>query len=287
MAKQEGLGRGLSSLIPSLTQSEETRLNEIPIKEISANPNQPRKRFEREAFKELVASIKEFGLVQPVVVRPKRDGYELVAGERRWKAAREAGFSMIPAVIKSSTDVESLEITLVENLQRENLNAVEEAAAYQQLIDDFEVTQAELAQRLGKNRATIANTLRLLRLPERVKQLIIEGNLSSGHARALLPLEDKRQIKLANRVIKEDLSVRQTEELVSRMRVEKLPKRRVKTFKPESFDLAAKELSTVLRAKVKVGGSSTGGKIEIAFESLDELERLRRLLGQVAKKKKA
>lgn len=283
MAKQEGLGRGLGSLIPTLSQPEEAQIREILIGEISPNPNQPRKSFDQKPFKEMVLSIREFGVVQPVVVRPKKSGYELVAGERRWKAAKEAGLTKIPAVVRSSSDIESLEMALVENLQRENLNAIEEALAYRRLIEDFQVTQAELAPRLGKSRASIANTLRLLQLPEKVKQFIIQGNLSSGHARALIPLEREKQVKLADRTVKENLSVRQVESLVHRLRVKPISKRR-KSFKPESFKETAQQLREYLATKVRVKGNTRGGKIEIDYKSLDDLQRICELIA--AKKKR-
>ncbi|MDP3012679.1 MAG: ParB/RepB/Spo0J family partition protein, partial [Candidatus Subteraquimicrobiales bacterium] len=173
---KRGLGKGLGALIP-IPDAGEVRIEEILIDNIIPNPNQPRKHFDPQAFEELVSSIKEFGLIQPIVVRTKENNFEIIAGERRWRAAKEAGLATIPAIIRNSTDTESLEMALIENIQRENLNAVEEATAYHQLIEDFDLTQGELASKLGKSRAAIANTLRLLDLPEEIKSLIAEGNL--------------------------------------------------------------------------------------------------------------
>ncbi|MDI6822345.1 MAG: ParB/RepB/Spo0J family partition protein [Actinomycetota bacterium] len=277
---KRGLGRGLSALISTLGQEEEgVWAEEIPVENISPNPNQPRKQFDPQAFEELVASIKEFGLVQPVVVRPKSDGFELVAGERRWKAAKEAGLTTIPAVIKESTDTESLEISLIENLQREDLNAIEEAMAYRQLIEQYNITQGELANRVGRSRVAITNTLRLLQLPDEIKQLITDGDISSGHARALLSLEDpEQQKKLAKRVVAEGLSVRQTENMVRLWQMSGAKHRRV--LQPKAFKTIAKNLSETLSARVRVKMAQKKGKIEIEFKSIDELERIYKLIMQ-------
>lgn len=272
MAKR-GLGRGLSSLIPTLGSTADVVLEEIPVGDISPSPNQPRKQFDQEAFEELVASIGRHGLVQPVVVRPKGSGFELVAGERRWRAAKEAGLKTVPAIVKQSTDGQSLELALIENIQREDLNALEEAAAYQKLIGDFKLTQAELADRVGKNRTTITNTLRLLQLPDSIKQLILEGQLSSGHARALLALENEdQQRKLAEKVLAEGLSVRQTESLV---RLWQLAADGAPARPPvRSFGTAARQLAGALSARVRVRMSGGKGKIEIEFKSEEELKRI-------------
>lgn len=276
MAKR-GLGKGLGALIPSPGPSEAPQVEEILVDDIHPSPDQPRKHFGQQAFEDLVVSVKEFGLIQPVVVRPKGTGFELVVGERRWRAAKEAGLKAIPAVIRGTTDTESLEMALIENIQRENLNALEEAAAFRKLIEQFDMTQAGLASRVGKSRAVIANTLRLLQLPGDVKQLIEDGDLSSGHARALLSLDDEeRQKKLAQRIITEGLSVRQTENIV---RLMSLPGPRThRPLQPKAFKAIAKKLGERLSAKVRVSMTSKKGKIEIDFKSLDDLERIYELL---------
>lgn len=274
MAKK-GLGRGLTALISPLEEKEKGRLQEIPVAEISPNPHQVRKQAETEGFAELVASIREVGLVQPVVVRPKGLKFELVAGERRWRAAKEVGFSTIPAVVKSPTAEEAMEIALIENLQREDLNALEEATAYRQLMKEFRLTQAELAKKVSKSRAAIANTLRLLGLSPLLKGLISQGELSSGHARALLSLSrEEDQAKLARRIIKENLSVRQTESIISFSKTPSLPKR-PPSSPPETYLVIAEKLSKVLSTSVKVKRvSPKKGKIEISFSSFEELEKI-------------
>ncbi len=274
---KRGLGKGLGALIPT-SGADEVRVGEIPIDEIVPNPNQPRKHFDPQAFEELVVSIKEFGLIQPVVCRIKGKDLEIIAGERRWRAAKEAGLNAIPVIIRNSTDTESLEMALIENIQRENLNAIEEATAYNQLIEDFDITQAELASRLGKSRTAIANTLRLLNLPEEVKSLIAEGNLSAGHARALLTLDDvEKQKKLAERIVIEGLSVRQAENIARLLMIQEA-KRPHRRLQPTAFKDIAKELGKSLATRVRVKLTSKKGKIEIDFKSLDDLDRIYHLL---------
>lgn len=277
MAKR-GLGRGLSSLIPSLA-NDSTGLEEIAISEICANPSQPRLQFDPEAFSELVASVGRHGIVQPVVVRPKGDTYELIAGERRWRAAREAGLSSIPAIIKTSNDSESLQLALIENIQREDLNAIEEAVAYRRLADDFGCTQAELAELVGKNRATVANTMRLLQLPESVQGMIGEGRLSSGHARALLALDGSDdQNKLAQRVAAEGLSVRQTEELA---RLWQLAQHKTTGAKPSpspEIKAIARRLGRALGTKVRAKLIGNKVRVEIELKDADDLQRLEDLI---------
>lgn len=278
MAKR-GLGRGLSALIPTRGEKgeAETNLREIPLESIVPNPNQPRKQMDDQAMAELVASIKEFGLVQPVVVRPVGAGYELVVGERRWRAAQQAGLKEIPAIVRTSTSTESLEMALIENLQREDLNAIEEALAYKQLIEDFNISQNEIAKRVGKDRATIANTLRLLQLPAEIQRQVIDGGLTSGHARSLLALQgDSFQSKLARRISREDLSVRQVEDIIRRWRSgvarEAAPRR--KPLQPKGLAALAEKLGDYLQAPVKVRLSRKKGKIEIEFSTVDDLERI-------------
>lgn len=278
MAKR-GLGRGLSALIPSFSAGLEG-LEQISLENIVPNPNQPRKHYDPEAFEELVASIVKHGLVQPVVVRLKGDStYELVAGERRWRAAKEAGLTTIPAIIKKTSEGQSLELALIENIQREDLNALEEATAYQQLIEDFKMTQAEIASAVGKNRSTIANTIRLLQLSSSLQNLISEGQLSSGHARALLVLESpEEQEKLAQRVISEGLSVRQTESLARIWQLRKGLPPKEKVVLPPSFKAAARRLGKIFGTRVKVKMAKGKGKIEIEFNSEEKLEEIFRLV---------
>ena len=220
MARRSGLGKGLGALIPSeVVEADDGILREVPIGSITPNAFQPREHFDEEALSSLAASIREIGVLQPILVRPSGDEdgtYELIAGERRWRAARRAGLSTIPVLIRASTDDKgSLEQALVENLHRADLNALEEAAAYQQLIDDFDLTHEEVATRVGKSRASVTNTLRLLQLPSGVQRALQEGQISAGHARALLGTPDRSlQEELAVLVVAEGLSVRATEELV-------------------------------------------------------------------------
>lgn len=261
-------------MIPSLT-SDNLEFEEISIAEIGPNPNQPRRQFDPDALAELAASIAKHGIVQPVVVRPKESGYELVAGERRWRAAKEAGLASIPALVKQSDDGESLQIALVENIQRENLNALEEATAYKRLVDELGLTQVELAGVIGKNRATVANTLRLLNLTEEVKQMVRAEGLSSGHARALLALENGgEQAKLARRIIAEGLSVRQTEELVKvwRLAREKADVKK-RTLTPE-IRAVTRKIARSLGTKVRAKFVHDKIKIEIELDSPDDLYKL-------------
>jgi ParB family chromosome partitioning protein len=248
-------------------------LQNIPVSKIVPNPNQPRKHFDEEAFKELVASIREHGIVQPVVVRAVGSLFELVVGERRWRAAREAGLRAIPAVVRSATDVEALELALIENVQRQDLNPLEEAAAYYHLIEDFDFTQGQLAARVGKKRSTIANTIRLLKLPEQVKELLIEGKISSGHARTLLAFPDVgQQIKVAERIIKEGLTVRQVEALAQ---LAQNPGRKPPAQPtPPHYKSILKDLSERFSARVRVKLQEGKGRLEIHFKSEDELKRI-------------
>ncbi len=216
MARRSGLGRGLGALIPTEVTTTGTAYREVPISAIRPNPHQPRRRFDEEAMASLAASIKELGVLQPVLVRELGDGqFELIAGERRWRAAKRAGRQTIPVLVQQANDLQSLEQALVENLHRQDLNPIEEATAYQQLIDEFSYTHEQVAARVGKSRAAVTNTLRLLQLPAGVQRALAEGSLSAGHARALLGTPDRSlQEQLAQRVVAEGLTVRAVEELV-------------------------------------------------------------------------
>src|SRR6184192_1094028 len=209
-----GLGRGLGALLPSTPEAEDT-ISGIAIDDIDVNPNQPRKVFDSEALRELTASIQSSGVIQPVVVRRYGAGYQLIAGERRWRAARQAGLDRIPAIVREATDAQSIELALVENLLREDLNPIEAAQAYQKLLAEFAWTQEELAQRIGKDRTSIANCLRLLRLPEEIQADLRSGRLTMGHARALLALPTvSEQLRLRDEILTHDWSVRTTEDSI-------------------------------------------------------------------------
>ena len=261
---KRGLGKGLSALIPAIDTTPEGYVQQIEIGRIRPNPNQPRKRFDEAAFGELVASIKEVGLIQPVVVRPAEDGYELIAGERRWKAAKEAGFTEIPVVIKSSSDSESLEIALIENLQREDLNPIEEANAYLLLCEAFDMKHPEIAKKVGKQRPTVTNIIRLLKLSPEIQQMLIDGLISSGHARALLGIDDpEERLKVAKRIVEQGLTVRQVENIAGAAPPSK--KSLKEQTQPKVFKDMADRIAQALDAKVRVKMAGKKGKIEISF----------------------
>jgi ParB family chromosome partitioning protein len=267
---KRGLGRGLGALL-SATPAESEALLEIPIDRVRPNPNQPRRSFDQASLDELTKSVKTTGLIQPVVVRRVGVGYELIAGERRWRAARDAGLTAIPALVRDVTDRESLELALVENLMRQDLNPIEEAHAYQKLLADFDWTQDELARRVGKDRSSIANFLRLLKLPEPIQDDLISGRLAMGHARALLSLTlPADQLKLRDDILAHSWSVRATEEGVQKRRTVKPPARH------RSVELMALEesLQRALMTRVRIVGTERKGKIEISYATGDELERL-------------
>lgn len=287
--RRNALGRGLGSLIPEApaqagTSDDEAGsvLRQLPITSIRTNTFQPRSVFEEESLETLTASIRAVGLLQPVLVRPAgEDDYELIAGERRWRAARRAGMQTIPAIVRSADDAAALESALVENLQREDLNALEEAAAYQQLIDDFGLTHEEVGQRVGKSRTAITNTLRLLQLPAGIQRLLAEGQLSAGHARALLGTENANlQESLARRTVEAGWSVRTLEEAVRATSGERTTPRSVdvrdtaKPFRPpavlEVEDLLSERLST----RVSIEMRKSGGRLVIEFANLDDLDRI-------------
>ncbi|HVT03458.1 MAG TPA: ParB/RepB/Spo0J family partition protein [Thermoanaerobaculia bacterium] len=278
MTSKKALGRGLGALIPpgdkKVTVS--PRTHELPISQIIPNPRQPRVTFRDEAMEELATSIREHGILQPLLVsRMGADRYRLIAGERRFRAAQKAGLKAVPVMIKEVlTDQNALEIALIENIQREDLNPIEEALAYQQLHKQFGLTQEEIAKRVGKERSSVANILRLLKLPDDLRGLVAESQLSMGHARALLSVEDrKRQSLLAKRIIDEGLSVRQTEQLTAEPIAAKPVK---KDSKPKDvFTADAEEkLQRALRTKVEIMRMKKGGTIQIRFGSEDELIRL-------------
>ncbi|GEC93101.1 ParB/RepB/Spo0J family partition protein [Brevibacillus brevis] len=270
-----GLGKGLNALITSNLIEEGEQVKEVSINEIRPNPYQPRKEFEQSAIDELAQSIKEHGIIQPLIVRKSIKGYELVAGERRLRAAKVAGLKEVPVVVKAYTDQQLMEIALIENLQRENLNPLEEAEAYDKLISHHEYTQEQLAQKIGKSRPHVANMLRLLQLPEKIRKMVSAAELSMGHSRALLGVTDKKvQQQLANDVVEKGLSVRQLEELVKQLNVS----RETKKKKPAKNEPVLIEMEERLRSRfgtsVKIKKGSKRGKIEIDFYSQEDLERI-------------
>ncbi len=278
MAQRKALGRGLSALLGTPDLETPESLREIDIDRILPNSHQPRKNFDEAALNELSDSIREHGVVQPVVVRPLDDGFfQLIAGERRWRASQRAGLYRIPAVIREAGEHDALELALIENLQREDLNPIEEAQAYERLISDFGLTQEDVARRVGKNRATIANMLRLLRLPTEVQQWLRENRLTTGHAKALLSLSDLNAIlDSARKIIQGNYSVRQAEMLVSRYTTDgglKEDAVAAETGDP-NVKAAIHALEQVLGTKVTVHESGGKGKIEIHFFSLEEMNRM-------------
>jgi len=277
--QKKALGRGLGALIPSRpveppTASTGPGMAEVPIDQISPNPYQPRKIFNDASLEELARSVREHGIIQPLVVTRIGDNkYRLIAGERRFRAAQKAGLNRVPVVIKETmADGDLLQVALIENIQREDLNPIEEAYAYHQLHEEFQLTQEEISKRVGKERSTVANFLRLLRLPDSVKKLLAAGQLSMGHARAILAVESpKKQEQLAERVVKRDLNVRQTEMLAA----EKSPKAEQPEKEKDVFTRDAEErLARTLRSKVEIDRKRRGGVIHIRFGSEDELIRL-------------
>jgi len=272
---KRGLGRGLEALIPVVEKNEES-IQEIDIKKIVANDKQPRRDFDESKLDELADSMKHHGVLQPVILRKKGNTYELVAGERRWRAAAKAGIKKIPAIIKELSDADVMEIALIENLQREDLNPMEEALAYKSLMDDFGLTQEELSKRVGKSRSQIANTVRLLNLNKEIQDLVSQDKLTAGHARALLSIQDsKERLLLANKINQEALSVRQTEQLVKKITTEhnKEKQQKPKEINPVIIDITER-LQRTLGTRVKIKGNEKRGKIEIEFYSGDELERI-------------
>lgn len=272
MAKR--LGKGLDALLGNIDDSTDEVLM-IPIKECRTNPYQPRKTFDADALEELKVSILEHGIIQPLIVRKSIKGYEIVAGERRFRAAKLAGLDEVPAIVKDYDDAKMMEIALLENLQREDLTVIEEALAYKSLIVELKLTQEELSEKIGKSRSHIANTMRLLTLPDNVISFINNGQLSMGHARALLGLKNKDDLnQIVKKIIKEQLNVRQVEQLVANLN-EKKPKKKRKTQKKDIFILRQEEiLREHLGTNVKIEKNKNKGKIEIEFYTDDELEKL-------------
>lgn len=285
MARRGGLGTNLDALIPtSLTVAgqEVATQNEVDINLVVPNPRQPRQHFDVEALNELTASIKEIGILQPPVVRAKTNGtYELIMGERRYRAAKAAGLKAIPVIIRQTPDNELLREALIENIHRSQLNALEEGAAYSQLLTDFNYTHDELAAKLGRSRPLISNTIRLMNLPTSVQQKLVSGAITAGHARALLGLSDPSEIeKLAQRIVAEGLSVRATEEIISTGAPKRKNVKKLKTTKSATPELAeiADEIGDALDTRVLIQGSINKGTIVIEFAGADDLKRLAKAL---------
>ena len=296
--KKGGLGKGLDSLIQSSTSRPKAapktevkekiiekvveKVVEKPVEQkiklslIEPNREQPRKKFDEEALQELSDSIKQYGIIQPLVVKKNADYYEIIAGERRWRAAKMAGLKEVPVIIKEYTDQEIVVISLIENIQRENLNPIEEAIAYKRLLDEFHLKQEEVAKRVAKSRTTVTNSLRLLKLDEKVQQMVIEEKLTSGHVRALLAIEDKNaQYNIAKKVYDEKLNVRDTEKLVKLVLSPKAPKVKKKLTHEEIYHDMEERMKEIFGSKVSIQRKSEHkGKIEIEYYSDEELERI-------------
>ncbi|MEJ2196963.1 MAG: ParB/RepB/Spo0J family partition protein [Desulfuromonadales bacterium] len=278
MAKRPALGKGIGALLTSASQDGRHKYFVCPVEELKPHHQQPRKTFNDAKMAELVASIREKGVIQPLVVRHTDDHYQIIAGERRWRAAQKAGLKEVPVVIQDVSEDWALEMALIENIQREDLNPIEEAEAYRHLMSNFDLSQEDVARRVGRERPTVANALRLLRLPREIQQDVIDGQLSMGHARALLSLDGAARIKEArDQVVRKQFSVRQTEALVKKLKGSTgQPAARKTRIDPELADLAAR-LQRCLGTKVNIlpqtrGGK--GGKIEISYYSAEEFERL-------------
>ena len=292
--KRSGLGKGLDSLIPDNKSSKMVKKTvEAPktpenvsgqimmkINEVEPNREQPRKNFEEDALLELADSIKQFGVLQPLIVQKKKDYYEIIAGERRWRAAKLAGVKEIPVIIKEYTDQEIVEISLIENIQRENLNPIEEALAFKKLLTEFNLKQDEVAERVSKSRTAVTNSMRLLKLSDKVQQMIVDDMISTGHARALLAIDDpEQQYILANKIFDEKLSVRETEKLVKDIKNPKKEKPKKEIQNSFVYENLEERMKSVIGTKVHVNHKPNGkGKIEIEYYSDSELERIFELL---------
>lgn len=292
--KKRGLGAGLDNLIPDigLETTEDVKTTEkenvsretlIPVIKIEPNRAQPRTRFDEDALQELADSIKQYGIIEPIVVQKRENHYEIIAGERRWRAARLAGLKEVPVVIKDYSEDEIFTIALIENIQREDLNPIEEAVAYQKLIQELNLKQDEVAEKVSKSRTAITNSMRLLKLDQRVQQMLIDEMITEGHGRALLPITDpEEQFTLAMKVFDEKLSVRETEKLIKKIQEEKkTPDKPVEEIKDVSFVYKSLEekLKRTLGTKVEIKNKSNNtGKIEIEYYSMDELERIVELM---------
>ena len=292
--KRGGLGKGLDSLIPANTKVPENEKKvkvvekvvekivekpteiKVKINQVEPNREQPRKTFDEESIQELTESIRQFGVLQPLIVQDRGKYYEMIAGERRWRAAMAAGLKEIPVVIRKMTEQEIIEISLIENIQREALNPIEEAEAFKRLLTEFQLTQEEVAERVSKSRTAVTNSMRLLKLDERVQQMVIDKMLTTGHARALLSIEDgELQFQVANRIFNEKLSVRDTEKLAKKIGKEKPTKKEEDSQLKAIFQDLEEKMKAALGTKVSINRrNEQKGKIEIEYYSMEELERL-------------
>ena len=301
-AKKMGLGRGLNTLIPKapivdeedveqvkkkVSRSSKTKKKEetkkeltLPIDKIEPNPDQPRNQFDEDTLQELADSIKQYGMLQPILVTPKDDFYEIIAGERRWRAAKQAGLNEVPVMIRKYNENEIVEIALIENIQSDNLNPIEEAMAYKRLLKEFNLKQDEVAERVSKSRTAVTNSMRLLKLNDRVQQMIIDDMISTGHARALLAIEDEeQQYMLANKIFDEKLSVRETEKLVKALKNPKKEEKKPEVENQFVYTNLEEQMKSLIGTKVSVHAKANGkGKIEIEYYSPDDLERIYELL---------
>lgn len=297
MAKPRGLGKGLDLMIPNVVGEEkkekekeikvekkESEKQETLVKITMVEPNreQPRKHFDEDALQELADSIKQFGLLQPILVQDRKDYYEIIAGERRWRAAKIAGLKEVPVIIKNYTEQEIVEIALIENIQREDLNPIEEAQAYKKLLTEFNLKQDEVAERVSKSRAAVTNSIRLLKLSDKVQQMVIDDMISTGHARALLAVDDaEEQYNLAQKIFDEKLSVRDIEKLVKNLHKAPKPKKLDDKAMQAIYQDIEEKLKQSLSTKVSVSSKGNGtGKIEIEFYSHDDLDRLLEMIGK-------
>ena len=298
--KRKGLGKGLDSLIPEnksakASGSESKKTEEtaeiksgeqmMRINMVEPNRDQPRRNFEEDALLELADSIKQYGVLQPLIVRKRNDYYEIIAGERRWRAAKMAGVKEVPVIIKEYNEQEILEIALIENIQRENLNPIEEAMAFKKLLEEFDLKQDEVAERVSKSRTAVTNSMRLLKLDQRVQQMIIDDMISTGHARALLAIDDpEQQYVLANKIFDEKLSVRETEKLIKEIKNPKKQKEKKIIENAFIYEDIEDKMKQVLGTKVHVASKGKGkGKIEIEYYSDKELERMFEMIMSIGK----
>ncbi len=286
--KKKGLGKGLDSLIPDNKPVKSSAQNSVSpeeqksgvqmmkINNVEPNREQPRKKFEEDALLELADSIKQVGIISPLIVQKRKDYYEIIAGERRWRAAKIAGLKEVPVIVKEYTEREIVEISLIENIQRENLNPIEEAMAYKRLLEEFNLKQDEVAERVSKSRTAVTNSMRLLKLDDRVQQMIIDDMISTGHARALLAIDDKeQQYELANQIFDEKHSVRETEKLVKEIKNPKKIKEKKKIENVFIYKDIENKLKEIMGTKVSISSKGNGkGKIEIEYYSDEELERM-------------
>lgn len=290
--KKTGLGKGLDSMIPvyidnaqsgksDKAETEKKKETILKITEVEPNREQPRKNFNEDSLVELADSIKQFGVLQPLLVQKRKDYYEIIAGERRWRAAKMAGLKEVPVIIKDFTEQQIVEISLIENIQREDLNPIEEALAYKRLLTEFHLKQDEVAERVSKSRTAVTNSIRLLKLDPRVQQMLIDDMISTGHARALLAMEDgETQWKIANQIFDEKLSVRDVEKLMKTMQKEKEPKQeQVDTAYEYAYKEMQEKMQAILGTKVTLRHKANNkGRIEIEYYSIEELEHIYRLL---------